>query len=63
MNPSQKEKVVIEGEIALWIDQGAIHLKLMSKTADPIELTSDNARRLAEVLLSFVATIDKEDAG
>jgi len=59
--PSDTKIVVIEGEIALWIDQGAIHLKLQSAAMDPVELSTDTARELATVLIRYADQIDRDD--
>jgi hypothetical protein len=57
-----KDEVVIEGQVAVWIDQGAIHLKLLSNSMDPIELTEDGAKRLADTLRNLAAEIEAADA-
>jgi hypothetical protein len=48
------------GEAYAWIEQeGSIHLKASSsREGDPLELTADEARSLAQVLLALAAELD-----
>ncbi len=47
-----------DGDVSVWIEQEAIHLKAVdSKHGDPVELTVGEARQLAAVLLRFADKI------
>jgi hypothetical protein len=46
-----------DGEVRAWIEQGAIHMKVVTTSGDPVELTSNEARRLAENLVRLAGTI------
>ncbi len=49
-----------EGDVSLWVDpNGAIHLKACDTFGDPIELTADEARELAQALQELA---DQHDA-
>ena len=45
------------GEIRAWIEQESIHLLECDKNLDPVELTSDTTRQLAETLKQFADKI------
>lgn len=48
-----------DGEIRIWIEQQAcICIKAITKSGDPVEITGDQARDLAEILLKFSDKID-----
>jgi hypothetical protein len=48
-------------DVYLWIEQGSsIHLKATHK-GDPVELTSSEARRLAETLIDMADELDRVD--
>jgi len=50
-----------DGEISLWIEQGeSLCLKAITETGDPVELTSNEAKSLANALLEMVEKIEKE---
>ncbi len=50
------------GEVRLWIDQGVVMLKAVTaRYHDPVELTTDAARRLAQILTELAETVDAED--
>ena len=45
---------MLGGEISAWIEQGtSIHLKAVSATGDPVELTFDEARELGRLLIKL----------
>ncbi len=46
------------GEIRVWIEQEAIHLRACNKHQDPIELSSDTARQLGDKLKELADSID-----
>lgn len=46
------------GEIRVWIEQESIHIRACDKSHDPVELTSDTARQLAEKLKELADSID-----
>jgi hypothetical protein len=54
-----KQFELSDGEIRLWIEQESLHLRVLDVNGDPVELTSGEARKLAEALLSFAMEIDK----
>ncbi len=49
-------------EVAFWIADGAIHFKITSPYNDPIELTSEAARDIANHLLEMADTLEREDS-
>jgi hypothetical protein len=51
----------LDTEVGCWLDQGMIHTKVVSAYGDPVELSTTEARLLAEALLRFVAAIEAED--
>lgn len=47
------------GEVAIWIEQGAIHMLACDENhRDPVKLTSDTARQLARRLNELADLID-----
>lgn len=47
------------GDIRIWIEQNSIHMLACDKLyKDPIELTADTARHLAQKLNELADTID-----
>jgi len=47
------------GDVRVWIEQDSIHILACDKTyKDPIELTTDTARQLAQKLNELADTID-----
>jgi hypothetical protein len=47
-----------DGEIRVWIEQGAVHVKIVDAHGDPVELTPDAARELASVLREYAEAAD-----
>lgn len=46
-------------DIYCWIEQEeSVHVKAVTKDGDPVELTSEEARRLGETLIKFANQID-----
>jgi hypothetical protein len=39
-----------DGEVTVWIEQEAIHIKAISRGSDPAELTKEQALELAAIL-------------
>jgi len=51
------------GEAYLWIEQeNSIHLKAASKCGDPVEMTAEEARALAHVLLELADRLTAMDS-
>ncbi len=63
MNSQSREILRVEDELALWIDQSVIMLKLLREGRDPVELTEDSARLLANALLQLADQVKAEDEG
>ena len=50
---------LMDGEIRVWIEQESIHLLACGlKYRDPVELTPQHARELANKLLGFADLVD-----
>ena len=48
-----------DGDIRMWIDQGTIHLFACDKEyRDPIELTTDAARQIAQKLITLADRVE-----
>ena len=47
-----------EGEVCAWIEQEAIHVRIVSKHGDPVEFTKWEAEQLAEALLKLAKKIE-----
>jgi hypothetical protein len=47
------------GEVQIWVEQESIHIFACDKShRDPVELTADSARQLAQKLNEFADLID-----
>jgi hypothetical protein len=47
------------GDVSLWVEQdSSIQLKAMTRQGDPVELSPDEARRVAHTLLAFAERAD-----
>jgi hypothetical protein len=47
------------GDVSLWVEQhSSIQLKAMTGQGDPVELSPDEARRVAHTLLEFAERAD-----
>jgi hypothetical protein len=53
-----KQFEMSDGEVRLWIEQESLHLRAADEHGDPIELTKEEAVKLAEALLGFSKEID-----
>jgi hypothetical protein len=57
MNAGTKSFSLSDGEISIWVEQEAIHIKAIDKTGDPVEITKSIALELAKALERLAATI------
>jgi hypothetical protein len=48
-----------DDEVKVWIEQEAIHIKVITSYGDPVEMTAEEARRLARELIDYAAQIDR----
>lgn len=48
-----------DGEVEIWLEQEAVHIRAVAQFGDPVELTSATALKLAEILKQLAAEIDK----
>jgi hypothetical protein len=47
-----------DGAVRIWIEQGSsIHIKVVTKENDPVELSESEAIEIAEVLRDFASRI------
>lgn len=51
----------LDAEAGVWLRDGALHVKVVSREGDPVELTSTEARLLAQGLLRLAQALDDED--
>jgi hypothetical protein len=50
------------GDIALWVEQeSSLQLKAVTGLGDPVELSPDEAKRLAQALLEYAEKADLEE--
>ncbi len=49
------------GEVKFWIEQEAIHMRVIANGGDPAELTISEARRIAHALLELADEVDSLD--
>jgi hypothetical protein len=54
---SQRVFELLDGEVRLYEQQEAIHLRAVDSHGDPVELTASAARKLAEQLLALAEQI------
>jgi hypothetical protein len=45
------------GEVRIWIEQEAVHIKAVDRYGDPVELSDVEVRQLADALLGFYARL------
>jgi hypothetical protein len=50
-----KSYVLFEGDVILFVDNGAIMLKTCDPHGDPVEMNDEQATTLGELLLNLVA--------
>ena len=48
--PNGTQVRMCDGEVRLWSEQGAVHIRVTSPCDDPVELTAEEACQLAEAL-------------
>jgi hypothetical protein len=49
--------IMCDGELRAWIEQETVHLKAVDSHGDPIELSADEVRRLAQELAKLAKQI------
>lgn len=49
---------LLDGDVALWIAQETVHLKAIDAHRDPVELTPEMCRELAQQLLKLADLTD-----
>jgi hypothetical protein len=57
-NETQEMIQMCDGDFRAWIDQGAIHMKAVDRHGDPIEVSREEIRLLAQELLKLADEID-----
>jgi len=61
-NPDRAVYQFSGGEVYFWIEQGtSIHLRARTQHGDPVELSSEEAREIAEMLMQSADEIDRQD--
>lgn len=50
---------ISEGEVRVWLEQEAVHIKAVERHRDPVELTKDEAIELGEALLKIAQEIEE----
>lgn len=59
---SEKKHEVFQlcaGEVSCWCEQGSsVHIKAAAKSGDPVELTGEEAIKLADALVKAAMKID-----
>ena len=61
MDNDSKIKKFSDGDVVFWIEQETIHLKICEPNGDPVELTENEAKKLALALLESVREIESKD--
>jgi hypothetical protein len=61
MATDARQLTQIGDNVAVWIEQGAIHLRISEKHDDPVELSVDAAKELAHVLLRLCREIEASE--
>ncbi len=51
-----------EPQVSIWVEQETIHLKVSEPYGDPVELTEDEAQRLASDLLKAIRLINDKSS-
>ncbi len=54
----EKALELSDGNIRLWIDQECLHLKAVDIHGDPVEISINEARKLAEALLALTRLLE-----
>lgn len=47
-------------EVRAWIDQESIHIRAITESGDPVELSLGEVKRLAQGLLDLAARLEDE---
>jgi hypothetical protein len=42
-----------DGDVRVWLEQEAVYVKIVDKYGDPVELTSEEALKLASILRRY----------
>jgi len=61
MATDEKQFVRIDDNLVLWIEQGSIHMKIIENRNDPIELSVDAGKELAQALLQMCQEIEASE--
>ena len=48
---------ISDGEVSAWVD-GGIHLKAVTPSGDPVELSAEEARALLSALSRFLVEVE-----
>lgn len=47
-------------DVSVWLEQGSsVHIKAVTSSNDPVELSGDEARRLASLLIQLAVEADE----
>ncbi|MEC4723585.1 hypothetical protein RY831_31085 [Noviherbaspirillum sp. CPCC 100848] len=58
LNTSEEYYESSDSTIRIWIEQGtSIHMKVITKTNDPVELSEEEALEISDVLKKFAKRI------
>jgi hypothetical protein len=57
MDKNKMHYSLSDGEVRVWVEQEAIHIKAASGGSDPAELTKEQALELADALKRLVSAI------
>jgi hypothetical protein len=60
MRGIQPDKIIAlcDGELRAWVEQEVIHIKALASHGDPVELTCEQAKCLAQALNKWANEID-----
>lgn len=56
---NQPAATMLDEDVHIWMEQDAIHLKVVTPYGDPVEITGIVARRLAAKLLEMADQLDE----
>lgn len=59
MQESEMEIVLSDGDVRVWIEQETVHVKAVTRLGDPVELSDEETRQLAEALREFYVKISQ----
>ena len=57
MDDDTNAVILANGEVRVWVEQEAVHIKAVDRCGDPVELSDGEVKRLAEALLGFYAKL------